>query len=418
LAYRIPQSFDHSSTPCAFTYRSFDGLVENWVKLPKKRAGSITVSNDESIDYGYFGFDQGRKLDFYLKDPTTPIFSVHCSIFSDSTLIGVTTPHVFNDAKGMAEIMHAWASVVNHGIDSVRELPVHHDPWSLMEKTALPSKDGTTLKTTGWKVWTPWQFIAFVCRMVWETLWQPRESSRILHIPKAELEKLRCACKKELEDEVSLSINDVLVAWLAKTAFSAHSSSDRTSITIALAADIRRRLQATPFFSQPYIHNASLVVVVHPPLTIADLQTLSVAQVATRIHDAVSQQLKEEDAAKLVAETIQSARRGERLMAFAHDGLPFLSTNWSNNRFGDASFEGALVNRGETGRTDEIRAHTEKGRAGKLCLTLTAMSSTIPLRRSSAILHREDDGSLWVKMTLSDRVWERLELRSGASLIS
>ncbi len=138
-----------------------------------------------------------------MQEPARSLIHIHCSVFSDLTLVGITVPHILCDAKGMGEIMQAWSSVVNRGIDSVEDLPIDYNPWKdlkVIKQEPQPAPRWSLLSSllTKWRSWAP------VFRQRWEMFWYPKESNRIIHFPTSELEHLRTECRKELGPDAKL----------------------------------------------------------------------------------------------------------------------------------------------------------------------------------------------------------------------
>ncbi len=219
--------------------------------------------------------------------------------------------------------------------------------------------------------------------------WYPKESSRIVHLPTSELEALRSECQKDVGPDVKLSINDILLAWLLKTSFSTYSSTDKTNIGVSVAANVRKRIPA--LFKRPYLHNATVGIIVHPWLTISELHQMSTGQIAKRVHNSVASQPTDARIAELTAVATTPS-----LMPIPYNGFGFYTTNWTQIEFGKISFAGALV------KNDQ-----NSSRSGKAVMLLMEGVVNGPRRRMAAMMMKDPDG-LWMRWALPDHVWNKL----------
>jgi hypothetical protein len=215
LEHHVPRTFDSSKPPCSFEYKTYDTPLDKHIVQPKRLLDDISIQPVPVQNYSFAGFDPKRTFKTYLTNPPPPVLSVYCSVFTDATHIGMTLPHTFNDAKGMSEIMNAWSTCLAHGIDSaaIPELPLDYNPIGSIAVTCPP------VALPGHRHFSTWENIQFVTRIVWDLVWKPKESGRIVHFPVTVLERMKSEAHIELEESVGdnrllLSKNDILMAWL------------------------------------------------------------------------------------------------------------------------------------------------------------------------------------------------------------
>ena len=219
LEYHVPRTFNSSTPPCSFEYQTYDAPIDKYISQPKRFPDAISIQPDPVQNLPFAGFDPKRTFNTYLVKPPPPVLSVHCSVFTDATQIGMTLPHAFNDAKGMSEIMNAWSTCLTHGIDSaaIPELPLDYNPVCHIAANHPP------VKLPRHKIFSIWELVQFVARITWDLLWKPRESRKIVHFPVAVLDQMKNEAHTELGETLghnqSLSNNDILTAWLVKAMF-------------------------------------------------------------------------------------------------------------------------------------------------------------------------------------------------------
>jgi hypothetical protein len=326
----------------------------------------------------------------------------------------MTLPHTFNDAKGMSEIMNAWSTCLTHGIDSaaIPELPLDYDPVGRIAATHPP------VALPGHSHFSTWENVQFVARVVWDLVWKPKDSNKIIHFPVAVLERMKSEAHTELrkslgDDQLPLSKNDILMAWLVKAMFHPDIytvAGDQTPVGVGIAFDTRRRVKS--LFPLPYLHNTVDLLCVYPWITIYEIQSLSLARLALRIRTCVNETPTEEAVQNHLAWRVKNGQKGA--MPFPYNGTYLVASSWRNTGFENVDFSAALCSGSVTSAEPEAKVDKEHAVTGTGCMTtLFPMGVTShSFRRSISIPCEDREGGIWVFVGMPDVDWAKGELGS------
>jgi hypothetical protein len=326
----------------------------------------------------------------------------------------MTLPHTFNDAKGMSEIMNAWSTCLTHGIDStaIPELPLDYNPVGGIAMTHSP------VALPGHRHFSTWENVQFIARVVWDLVWKPKESGRIVHFPVAVLEQMKRDAHTVLEEchgdiRLPLSKNDILMAWLVKAMFHPDiytAAADQTPVGVSIAFDPRNRLKS--LFPLPYLHNTADLMCVYPWVTIHEIQSLSLASLALRIRSCVNETLTEDAVQNHFAWRVNNGQNGG--IPFPYNGTYFVASSWRNSGFESVDFSAALCSDSVT--STGIEDKVEKARAvtgtGRITMLSPMAVTSYPTRRNVSIPCEDGDGGIWVFVWMPDVDWVKGELGS------
>ena len=423
LEHHIPHAFDSSTPPCSFEYKTYDTPIDKHLIRPKGLPNDISVQPVPTQNYPFAGIDPKRTFKTYLVDPPPPVLSVYCSVFTDATHIGMTLPHTFNDAKGMSEIMNAWSTCVSHGIDStaIPNLPLDYNPVGDIA-TARPP-----VALPGYRHLSARENLQFVVRVVWDLVRKRKESGRIIHFPAAVLERMKSEAHAELKESLgdnslSLSKNDILMAWFAKAMFHPDiytASRDQTPVSIGFAFDPRKRLKS--LFPLPYPHNVAAPMCVHPWVTIYEIQSMSLAHLALRIRSSVNESLTEDAVLNHLAWRLKNNQKGG--MPFPHNGTYLIASSWRNAGFERVDFSAALCSGPTTstltgsGPEDKVETTRAGTRTGRMSMLSPMAVAPFPLRRGFSIPCEDEEGGIWAYVVMPNVDWVKGEFGSLKKLV-
>jgi hypothetical protein len=151
-----------------------------------------------------------------------PLVSVHVTILTNATCIGLTLPHGVFDAKGAGEILHAidaelngkpWTpppfSAKNVLLEMLKELQTSTMEESPMMVHTRREFGGTTFINMG----------GFVASLAWEYMWHGVETRAVV-LGQDMVDKIVKKVKKQVLDESGgrewVSTGDILTAWFLK----------------------------------------------------------------------------------------------------------------------------------------------------------------------------------------------------------
>ena len=157
-----------------------------------------------------------------------PILSLHITSFSDATCVGLGMSHTIADAGAARVIVYAWNQVLagkappplperlfsSKDSKGAREPVFDPDPFDIV-KLGHDGKDAAVAPhlVRGWRLFL--QLVVIVLELV---LYR-REVKRLIHLPKAFVQDLHKDAMRDLPTGTWVSSNDVVSAWLVKTAF-------------------------------------------------------------------------------------------------------------------------------------------------------------------------------------------------------
>jgi hypothetical protein len=222
--------------------------------------------------------------------------------------------------------------------------------------------------------------------------------------------------KESLGDNcLSLSKNDILMAWFAKAMFHPDiytASRDQTPVSVSFAFDSRKRLKS--LFPLPYLHNAISLMCVHPWVTISEIQSLSLARLALRIRSSVNETLTEDAVLNHLAWCLKKRQKGE--IPFPHNGTYLVASSWRNAGFERVDFSAALCSSPttstSTGPEDKVETTRAGTRTGRMTMLSPAAVMPYPIRRSFGIPCEDGEGGIWAYVAMPDVDWVKGEFVS------
>jgi len=312
--------------------------------------------------------------------------------------------------------MNAWSTCVAHGIDStaIPTLPLDYNPVGDIAATRPP------VALPGYRHFSTRENLQFVARAVWDLVRKSKESSKIIHFPAAVLERMKSEAHAELKESfgdncLSLSKNDILMAWFAKAMFHPDiytASTDQTPVSVSFAFDSRKRLKS--LFPLPYLHNFVGLMCVHPWVTIFEIQSLSLARLALRIRSSVNETLTEDAVLNHFAWCLKKRQKGE--IPFPHNGTYLVGSSWRNAGFERVDFSAALCSgpttSTSTGPEDKVETTRAGTRTGRMSMLSPMAVTPYPLRRGFSISCEDGEGGIWAYVVMPNVDWAKGEFGS------
>jgi hypothetical protein len=153
----------------------------------------------------------------------SPIISLHVSIFTDGTCIGISFPHGLVDARGMGEVVHALDAEVHGRAWTAPEVEEENVlVKALEEQKYVKSKEGDAelppvMRDFVGRSW--WTILRMLVSFAYEFLWHNAEASSIF-VGEEVVERIVGEVKRQVLDESGgkewVTTGDVLIAWTLK----------------------------------------------------------------------------------------------------------------------------------------------------------------------------------------------------------
>ncbi|KZV91680.1 hypothetical protein EXIGLDRAFT_90943 [Exidia glandulosa HHB12029] len=411
--FHVPRRFDASTPPAGFTHTHHDAPYDRTlpIPIPPHVASEPCVFNRDERKARLFRSPEtpgGLSLEDYLK-PGRPMLHVHVTTYEDATLLGIEANHTLFDAFGLRDLLLVWTAALRNDT-SIPFSPPDIQPFEELKATvAIPTpKKGEhpmrliySSETLGF-----WGTFLVIWGFIWMAIWDPKESTRMVYVPRAWLEEQKEACMDALEERGKewVSSSDVLQAWLYKT-LHAHRK-DATPIHINTPINLRRLLPDILPPSLAYINNTTLGCS-HTPIPAHKLGSQPILDTALTIRRDLNEWTSPSTRDTLRAEVAWFAQfkgTGKLLFFAPAGGEHLILSNWRSAELNGVDFSGALHEGKEVREVREVKpvyvsSYVQEG-------------SRMPKRGTGTVCSETEDG-LWLTVTRSERDWEGIR-QSGA----
>ncbi|KAJ7436738.1 hypothetical protein FB451DRAFT_187159 [Mycena latifolia] len=398
--FQVPHTFDANTLPVTFTV---DDYPETYRSLPRPElpihlphSTQPSLRRQPALEAYFRSRGCPSTLDGFLV-PNMPSVHVHVAVFDDLTFIGMTSSHICFDALGTQTLLHAWTRLLKG--DAINAIPG-------MEWDAAPfetfTKPTAVTHQSGWFDLGLLSQLLFIIRLVMRLLWDSKEVTYIVRVPKAFLDDSKREIMEDLKLQRSsewVGSSDVLMAWWFKTVHGYRSIDDTTPVHIHFPVNIREKpvFPNASALNTPYIHNAVLGIPI-PPIPANAFRTESLGSLALRMRRAVN--AYNADPAGIAADLHwRCANPLKVLFPCPPRGEYALQTSWRAARYGELDFSGACV--GES-----------VGPRVVFCIGIPSSGASIPLRGNGAVL-MEDEDAVWMSQVRGAKDWENIR-RSGS----
>ncbi|KAH8172603.1 BCL5p [Sarocladium implicatum] len=321
-----------------------------------------------------------------------PLISLHTTIFSNATLVGLSWPHVLMDVMGQQALLRAWSSVLSgHDCDVLPVLGAREDALCTAANAPGSNEDfemgKQQLKGTG--------LISFGLRYAWSLIAGPAAEAHTIYMPATALAALRHETEVTLSDTGSklpyLSDNDILTAWAAKIV--ASSQSQPRPITVLHAVNARFRLRALSKAPGVFIQNMAIAGFT---ILSADEASGPLGPIALTNRQQIGTQATEGQVRAFVQELQRDAGGGDpRLLCGPSDAVLMPLTNWERaDVLSSADFSGAVIRPGKSGKPGVITYHHP-----------SSMSATTH-NNLFVVIGKDIQGGYWLTAHLTKAGWE------------
>ncbi|KAI5477317.1 transcription factor Mbp1 [Pseudohyphozyma bogoriensis] len=223
-----------------------------------------------------------RRYFVHLKTPlgnksysSTPLISIHATVFTDCICLGVTYPHGVFDGVGIGHVLKALGAELHGREWAVPELDEANIVTQLLDGCDVSPDD--SLVSKNYTRANVWGLVTFLVSMAVQYVWHGVEPGGI-HVGKEVVDRIVKKVKEEVRVESGgkeyVSTSDVMLAWALKAAYLDESVSS-TPLKVAQSVSPR---QVDASFEQ-YPHNATLLADL-PPLSLASLASTPLSTLA------------------------------------------------------------------------------------------------------------------------------------------
>jgi len=202
LEYHIADTFEEEYVLFIWSSKEYDHSIDTLPSFPKAtpaEKGATLLPSLSSIEK--YLRPEDWPLERKDEPPNAPLLYIHLSSFTDSTVIGVSLPHVASDQFGLANIMKAWLGVAKG------EAPpplVGYDKDILANGKAYkdyPKKE--VVRKGRMRVRRRFEYPFVIMGFIPELIIHSKEIAHTLFLPLPLVASLRERCAKELMDKYS-----------------------------------------------------------------------------------------------------------------------------------------------------------------------------------------------------------------------
>jgi hypothetical protein len=330
-----------------------------------------------------------------------PQLSLHVTLFSDATLVGLSWPHTLMDAMGQQALLHAW-SLVLAGRHS--EVP----PLCGTREDALCAAVEASTKQEEYKLeqnrLRGWALLEFGFRYVWHLIWYRKAETHTIYLPRTTITDLNRQAQSDLLTEENgigkafISEGDVLTAWIARVI--ACSSPRPTPMTLFQVANARFRLPSLLQAQGVFVQNMAIPVCTFYSRKIS---TQSLGDVALQNRRQLAEHTSEAQVLASLRTLQREYQQGTRLPSLFGEAnaLMLPLTNWTRaNLMNCADFSGAIANAKDM-------MQLEDPSLGKITYHHCELLQNPPMARNLiVVLGKDHSGGYWVTgMFLRPSMW-------------
>ncbi|ORY68233.1 uncharacterized protein BCR38DRAFT_336233 [Pseudomassariella vexata] len=414
LEIHIPRHFTKDRPAVRFSRTTFEiSMYEHPVasKLPRRMRNPSLQPGPEEFRTLAYREDMPMTLENHLCSDE-PQLQLHTASFVDGTLVSLTWPHIMTDAMGLMELAKAW-SLVMHGREA--EVPpflgLKEDPLATVGRTAPWPNNKESLPLVARYELLGCSLLRALAWFVPTQLWWPAYTSKTIFLPASTVRKLRECCMKQVAIDKEggtmpfISENDVITAWLARTASAHLSTTAYPNILIQNVYDIRSRLstlsqqsklvQITSTSGRPGVFVQNLVAPTVTLLPTTQVLYRPLGRLALDFRSSIAEQVTEEQTEKLFSMLRGSyATRGRAPIFGSPDAFWLLFTSWVKCNVCEEVDFGA-AGQGKRGKPSYFHSFP-----------------VVPpwlAPNGFQVAGKDDDGNFWVVGNLQAGLWKNFE---------
>ncbi|KAK7731780.1 hypothetical protein SLS53_008601 [Cytospora paraplurivora] len=340
-----------------------------------------------------------------------PQLSLHITLFSDATLVGISFPHTMMDALGFVALLQSWSLVLAGRTDEVPPILGARD--DVLWETAAGS-GGTKVKEDfilGRNLIRGAAATKLLLRFAWDAARNPIIKAQALYLPKSALDQLRSrvmdniadAPQGHIHEKAFVSDSDVLTAWM--TQIIASSEPHPRPVTLLRAVNARFRLASllqTPN-KGVYVQNMVLVSCTSLPKQIV---RGPLGMIALETRRQLSEQTQKPQMIMWLQRLRQKIEKGQEplILSGDPDSVPIVSNDLTKaNLIGIINFKEAVVRQGDA----------TKSRINPLGTMvyhhMQSLSRPSWKRHWFVILGKDHQGGTWITVALTRKSAIKLE---------
>ncbi|PSR84136.1 hypothetical protein BD289DRAFT_409962 [Coniella lustricola] len=325
--------------------------------------------------------------------PSAPLLYVHLTLFSDSTVIAISCPHMMADQQGLANIIKAWLQVV----DGKKPPPMtgfnenilpKSKPYTAFEKNQVVRKGKIHVRR-------PFERLLVVLGFLPELILHPKELTYTLFVPLSLLKSLRERYTKELAgiyaSVPALSYGDIVTAIAIK--LSRLGDQRPKTITFTQTVNMRNRIPSLlGQRAEGYIHNALIYSSARFPID----QSTPISEIAYRNRQSINEVLQDDSIEIELAVIREMVRRGQTMHnceVFEHS---YSISNWAS-AWKDLDFSPAIWG-------------SEKGTVDARPKFLVFGGSQLKMspKRFASLITCRNDAGFWCEYSVSSQKAKRI----------
>ncbi|KAF4999875.1 hypothetical protein FDECE_11374 [Fusarium decemcellulare] len=340
LEYHVPETFDDSRPPIAFTHIHHDILSADHpsasrVPQPDEHMTRPAIVGDpEELSELVYPPDRPNSLEDWLTSDR-PTLGLHVTSFQNKTMVVLYWPHLAMDALGQKAVFEGWTMVLE-GRDDEIAAPVGYDSDPFAEVGKHPTEPHKLAPIRMNTV----SMVGYGLRNIVGLGLSAREI-RMLCIPAVSWQKWYDDARKELGPDQFLTEGDIITAFWIRLSVSHLSPKSNTTVTVNMAMSLRKVLEKETLpKGRPYISNALGFANVILPAK--DILTKPLSWLAQQVRLAIAEQGTRGQVEAYLA--LQRESAGRLLVFFGDVGMHQQSlSNWQKANMFGLDFKAAAV---------------------------------------------------------------------------
>ena len=322
------------------------------------------------------------------------------------------------DGMGAGEFFHAWTLVLNGKEDEVP--PLHGFDKDPFEQCGFPPANGQhvlekqRLKKVGW--------FRYAMHYIYDYVrWREQEELTI-SLPDAFVQSLKQAAIDELAangkndqgvEKPYLSDNDIICAWLARTATRHILPPDTSKQLVVQNSHSLRKDFAEDLLPRGTAYTSNAISLIFAIMPAAKAMREPLGYTASQVRRSVREQATRQQDEALLSAVRWS--KGTMPTAWPMFGtwncVTFFISSWSRAGFHDADFSGAVVHgkkNGEEGPQSSSAPWTAGSRIGRPAHMFSVANTAGWTRYIAVIWGKDPQGNWWLQTTLRAETWRKI----------
>lgn len=358
--------------------------------------------------------------DFLTRDVAQ--LGLHVVSFTDGTLVSLTFPHTMSDLLGLQAIVDNWVRVLSGKEDEVAPLlGVHEDPLSRVGKGPVHKyEEPWALKA---QILSGFGWFRFVITLIWDAIRLGQSQQHMIYLPASSLQRLHGSAMTDLATATStdlindwhpqnvfLTDNDILTAWMTRMAAHSLPKNSTRSITFLNFFELRGRLPTVFRPPQKAVYIGNFIFACWAHLSAQDAQNEPLGVIAGRYRACLAAQTTEGQIRGFLRVFRERTAAGKRIGAIRPDSLMISCSNWSKAKFFSAvDFSSAVVRKGATSGSKHGPGRPVYYHGLNLRPLGSGKSRHVGAATGVNILGKDSGGNYWIMAMLPPRSWPKIQ---------